>query len=396
MTRLIRLAALVLALSLTLPAAAAAAPRAQAAPVVRAVLFYSPTCPHCHDVLQYDLPPLLRTYSPGFRLYQHPADALEWPFLALLTGGQLEVLLVNASTEEGGALFNAAIGAFNVPDTRIGVPALVVGSTYLVGGVEIPERFPGLIESGLQADGTDWPAIPGLTEQLAFVVGQIPPPAAPADAPTATAEPPLVPPTLPAQPGVIERVLRDPVGNGLAIVVLIVMLASAVAVGLRLRRPAPADPPRLSAVIPLLAVAGTAIAFYLTYVETTGDLAACGPVGDCNAVQQSPYAYLFGVIPVGLLGLAGYLAILAAWAGARLLQGRAGDWAAAGLFALAGFGTLFSIGLTFLEPFVIGATCMWCIGSALIMTALLWLTADPGLAALARLDGAAQSTADAA
>jgi len=37
------------------------------------------------------------------------------------------------------------------------------------------------------------------------------------------------------------------------------------------------------------------------------------------------------------------------------------------------FGTLFSIYLTFLEPFVIGATCAWCLSSAIIMTLLIWL-----------------------
>jgi uncharacterized membrane protein len=41
---------------------------------------------------------------------------------------------------------------------------------------------------------------------------------------------------------------------------------------------------------------------------------------------------------------------------------------------LAFLGTLFSIYLTFLEPFVIGATCMWCLSSAALMLALLWLT----------------------
>jgi len=46
-------------------------------------------------------------------------------------------------------------------------------------------------------------------------------------------------------------------------------------------------------------------------------------------------------------------------------------------FGLAAGGTLFSIYLTFLEPFVIGATCAWCLTSAIIMTALLWLTAGP-------------------
>ena len=34
----------------------------------------------------------------------------------------------------------------------------------------------------------------------------------------------------------------------------------------------------------------------------------------------------------------------------------------------------FSIYLTFLEPFVIGATCLWCLSSAVIMTLLYLLT----------------------
>jgi uncharacterized membrane protein len=42
-------------------------------------------------------------------------------------------------------------------------------------------------------------------------------------------------------------------------------------------------------------------------------------------------------------------------------------------------GTLFSIYLTFLEPFVIGATCIWCITSAIVITLLLWTTTGPAL-----------------
>jgi len=66
---------------------------------------------------------------------------------------------------------------------------------------------------------------------------------------------------------------------------------------------------------PLLAAMGLFVAGYLAYVETQHVTAVCGPVGDCNAVQNSPYATLFGVIPVGVIGLAGYLLILAAWFG---------------------------------------------------------------------------------
>jgi uncharacterized membrane protein len=40
------------------------------------------------------------------------------------------------------------------------------------------------------------------------------------------------------------------------------------------------------------------------------------------------------------------------------------------------FGILFSIYLTTLEPFVIGATCMWCVSSAVLMT-LIFYAATP-------------------
>ena len=52
---------------------------------------------------------------------------------------------------------------------------------------------------------------------------------------------------------------------------------------------------------------------------------------------------------------------------------------------MAAFGVLFSVYLTFLEPFVIGATCAWCLTSAILMTALFWLSLAPARAALSYL-----------
>ena len=48
------------------------------------------------------------------------------------------------------------------------------------------------------------------------------------------------------------------------------------------------------------------------------------------------------------------------------------------LFVLALAGAVFSIYLTFLEPFVIGASCVWCLTSAVVMGMLVWLTAPAG------------------
>ena len=135
----------------------------------------------------------------------------------------------------------------------------------------------------------------------------------------------------------------------------------------------------------MLCVVGLGVAGYLAYVETAHVEAVCGPVGDCNTVQQSEYARLFGVIPIGILGMAGYVMILLAWGVARSAKRRLAAYASLAIFGMAAFGVLFSVYLTFLEPFVIGATCAWCLTSAILMTALFWLSLAPARAALSYL-----------
>jgi uncharacterized membrane protein len=137
--------------------------------------------------------------------------------------------------------------------------------------------------------------------------------------------------------------------------------------------------------IPVLSLIGFSVAAYMAYVETTQVSAVCGPVGDCNTVQQSAYARLFGVLPIGVLGVLGYIAILAAWLVRCFGRDRLADLAALALLGMTAFGTLFSIYLTFLEPFVIGATCAWCLSSAIIMTLLFWLALSPGRQAIINL-----------
>jgi uncharacterized membrane protein len=86
-----------------------------------------------------------------------------------------------------------------------------------------------------------------------------------------------------------------------------------------------------------------------------------------------------------MVGVVGYAALILLWAATRLLPDRGLDLARLALFGLSALGTLFSIYLTFLEPFVIGATCAWCLTSAVLMTVLLWLTLEPARAAATRL-----------
>jgi uncharacterized membrane protein/thiol-disulfide isomerase/thioredoxin len=373
---------IVLGLIVVLCAVAADEPPDQ--PVVHAVLFYSPTCPHCHKVITETIIPLSEQY-----------------------GDQLQVMGIDTSQPGGGEVYLAAVEAFDVPQDQRGVPTLIVGERVLVGDIDIPAEFPAIIEKGLAEGGIDWPAIPGLEDAIAQVEATAeassaedgPAEANPEPAGNPEGEPEPAPVLAEAQPETLAaRLGRDPVGNGLAIGVLIGMLGSVGMVvfdGMRRlnrvppedTRPASERQARRMTVGPewlflVLCLAGILVAGYLSYVEVSRNEALCGPVGDCNAVQQSRYARLFGVLPVGVIGLAGYAAMLAVWAFGRWGDGRLSDAAPIILLEMALVGTLFSIYLTFLEPFVIGATCAWCLTSAVLMTVILWLVAEPGWSAL--------------
>jgi uncharacterized membrane protein len=130
--------------------------------------------------------------------------------------------------------------------------------------------------------------------------------------------------------------------------------------------------------VPGLIVLGIAVAGYLSYVETQAVEAICGPIDDCNTVQQSRYARLFDVLPVGVLGLMGYIALLTAWLARRFIP-QLEKTAAIGFFGMAFFAVLFSLYLTYLEPFIIRAVCIWCLTSAVIVTILLFLGTGPAV-----------------
>lgn len=348
------------------------------APVVRAVLFYSPTCPHCHYVINEVLPPLFEKY-----------------------GDQLQIIGIDVTQPQGQQMFVETVALFGLE--RAGVPFLVVGDTYLLGSVDIPEKFPAMIEAYLAAGGVDWPNLPGLSEQLA-ALQQVQSPLAPsptggttagaATPSTATPEPSAPPsPTVPAPSfesmpgaGLAERLARDPLANAAAIIVLVGMLVVLGWGAWRFfRLPGVAFTPSAWRWAVFLAFLGLLVAAYLAFVEMTSTEAFCGPVGDCNAVQQSKYARLFGIVPIGLLGFVEYAFILAALGLYRFGKGKLPAWAALAILVMTLLGTLFSVYLTFLEPFVIGAVCLWCLTSAVLITVLFLFSIPPAKQALADL-----------
>ena len=111
-----------------------------------------------------------------------------------------------------------------------------------------------------------------------------------------------------------------------------------------------------------LALLGIAIAGYLTWIHYAGIKPVCISGGGCEQVQSSRYSELGG-IPVALLGLIGYLGILAS----LFVRGETGLTLGV-VLTLIGLG--FSGYLTYRELFTIDAICQWCVASAIVMTAL--------------------------
>lgn len=170
---------------------------------------------------------------------------------------------------------------------------------------------------------------------------------------------------------VLERLTMDPIGNTLAIVALVSMVCVVALTIYRLNKQA-IIPVSGWWAIPLLAVAGLGIMVYLTSIPETN---ICYPSGACQIIQQSEYGEILDV-PVGLWGALGYLAILVTWSASLFGSSRLLSIVPWALLALTLLGVLFSLYFTFLEPFVIGATCPWCLTSAILMTILFWLSAE--------------------
>jgi uncharacterized membrane protein len=447
-------------------------------PTVYVLVFFSPSCPHCHTFITEDIPAFMDTY-----------------------GDQLMFIGIDVTNPIGYELYTSAVAYFEIPEEQTGVPLLVCGEQYIFG--RQPYQLDVLIREAIASGGAPIPPIPGLAEAMAQAEeeqaqaasseptatttpagGE---PAAPAEAQGAETAPeeeaaaaPVEEPAQEATGGeatpavggginnmalpnetLADRLARDPVGNGLSIVVLVGLAATLVigiVPGVR-GLAASAEAPRLGwleafpqwlavligsvagmgiaatlvlhdagdalamplAVVALLGmasvaaitllvwinrepdqpfglpdglilvviVAGLAAAIYLARIEMGHAEAACGLIGDCNTVNQSDFAFIFGVLSVGVLGVIGYATILLAWIVGKVAEGTLADLARAALLGMALFGVGFSTYLTFLEPFVIGATCAWCLTSALAMIVIAWLTAAPGWRAFLRLLGRA-------
>ena len=304
--------------------------RAQEASV-KTILFYNPGSDDCETLINETLPPLL---------LQHDSNLL--------------IFTVDITIPEGGTLYESALAALAVPADQRNVPLLVVENIYLSGLAPIQAQFPGMIDREISEGGTDWPAIPGLEDALQKAGFSRPP------------------------SNILDSFLADKFGNTLAVLVLAFLFFSLVSSILITFRSAPSFLDSIPAwVFPVLLVIGMGVASYLTYTELTDSDVICGGISRCQEVHDSQYSRILGLITVGEFGIIGYCLIAVTLLVHRVARGNFKKVAAVAAFGFAVFGVSFSIYLTFLEPFVIGATCLWCLASAVIMGLILPLTTNP-------------------
>jgi uncharacterized membrane protein len=409
-------------------------------PVVFVVILYSTTCPHCQNLIANDWPPIAEEFGDLLR----PV----WINISSQYGNQLGGAVYDYYNIPPDQRFvpmmflgdQVFVGGNEIPNEG----REAIREAIANGGMALPP-VPGLQEAYNQAMAAEQTESGSGSTEGSEAAPTNP---ATAEEPDPLAAPTASEPELAGSSSLISRLQRDLAGNMLAIVVLaglVLSFGAVIVTGTRTHRRAldwlesrtavaaalitalvstgvaitllaeAADSPLslvmaglaaaaflASAVLLLLKIlhsegalpswlavlailAGLAAAIYLAYVEVGQETAVCGAIGDCNTVQQSEYATLFGVIPIGVLGVAGYVAMLAVWLVTLFAGKELADWARVGLFIMALFGVVFSAYLTFLEPFIIGATCAWCLTSALSMLLLLWLTAGPGLRTLRRV-----------
>ncbi len=121
-----------------------------------------------------------------------------------------------------------------------------------------------------------------------------------------------------------------------------------------------------------LGILGLLVSIYMTIFKLTDNASMCLGNGGCSVVNSSSYAEVSGV-PVAVIGVGGYLAILAV-----LFMENRGKFFAQNstmiVFGLSLVGFLFTLYLIYVELALIHALCPFCVTSQITMTILFILS----------------------
>jgi len=121
---------------------------------------------------------------------------------------------------------------------------------------------------------------------------------------------------------------------------------------------------RLMLIVAVVAVAGVAVSsvsLYHHFGASKTSFCTFGQSFNCDIVNRSSYSTVFGV-PVALIGIVGYLLILAL---ATVYREKAETPVMLLIASTAGLG--FALYLTYIEKFVLQAWCILCLGSLLLI-----------------------------
>lgn len=133
---------------------------------------------------------------------------------------------------------------------------------------------------------------------------------------------------------------------------------------------------RIQLLIAVLAATGAVVSSVSLYHHYGTSATAYCDIGEnfnCDIVNRSTYSTLLGV-PVALIGVAGYLTVLAL---STLYRGRADTAAILAMGSLGGLG--FALYLTYIEGYVLTTWCILCLTSLVVilsiavLSSLLWM-----------------------
>jgi uncharacterized membrane protein len=123
---------------------------------------------------------------------------------------------------------------------------------------------------------------------------------------------------------------------------------------------------RLTQLAIAFTIIGLLVSIYMTIYKITSNETMCIGSKDCSVVNASRYSEVNGV-PVAVIGVAGYAALLAA----QWLERKPGFFQQNGtmiFFGLSVTGFLFNVYLILVEVALIKAYCPFCIASQAAMT----------------------------
>ncbi len=128
---------------------------------------------------------------------------------------------------------------------------------------------------------------------------------------------------------------------------------------------------RIFLLIAFLAVGGavvSSVSLYHHYGTSSTSYCDFGDSFNCDIVNRSTYSVVFG-IPVALIGVVGYLALLLL---ATFYRDKTETVPILSIGSLAGLG--FALYLTYIEGFVLAAWCILCLSSLALISGIAFLS----------------------